>query len=159
MSSYFFLRNKFNQWYICPFKVDGIIYNCCEQYMMAQKSELFEDWETHVKIMASENPKEVKDLGREVKGFNQKVWDLHKSYIVFKGNYHKFKQNEEIRNLLLDTKNLYLAETNKDDWTWSIGIDKKDAIDIPPHKYPGQNLLGITLMQVREVLKNEENKK
>lgn len=33
----------FSQWFPYNFEVDGIMYNCAEQYMMAEKARVFED--------------------------------------------------------------------------------------------------------------------
>ncbi|MBC1996683.1 NADAR family protein, partial [Listeria seeligeri] len=34
-------KSCFSQWWICSFKVDGVEYNCAEQFMMAEKAKLF----------------------------------------------------------------------------------------------------------------------
>src|SRR5579883_1488555 len=41
----FFWHGPFSQWHGCTFRVDGVAYNCAEQYMMAQKAVLFGDEE------------------------------------------------------------------------------------------------------------------
>jgi ribA/ribD-fused uncharacterized protein len=61
-----------------------------EQYMMAEKARLFNDSETLVEIMKSNHPKQIKDLGRQVKNFNEELWIQRRYSIVLKGNYAKF---------------------------------------------------------------------
>lgn len=39
-----------SQWYMCDFTVDGHLYHCMEQYMMAQKALKFKDYDTLQKI-------------------------------------------------------------------------------------------------------------
>ncbi len=34
-----------SQWWPCSFEVDGVYYNCAEQFMMAEKARLFGDEE------------------------------------------------------------------------------------------------------------------
>ena len=60
-----------SQWYPCRFETNGIEYCCTEQYMMAQKALLFGDQEIYERIMASDQAKEIKALGREIRGFEQ----------------------------------------------------------------------------------------
>jgi predicted NAD-dependent protein-ADP-ribosyltransferase YbiA (DUF1768 family) len=36
-------KNYPSQWYIAPFVIDNITYNCCEKYMMAEKARFFND--------------------------------------------------------------------------------------------------------------------
>ena len=40
-----FWNGPFSQWYPSKFTIDGIEYNCCEQYMMAKKALMFGDAE------------------------------------------------------------------------------------------------------------------
>lgn len=71
----FFYRAKLGQWTIAPMTVEGITYNCCEQYMMYQKALLFNDTETAEQILSQQEPKIQKDLGRKVKNFDQEIWN------------------------------------------------------------------------------------
>ena len=48
-------------------------YLCMEQYMMAGKAALFSDQEIRKEILACSDPKQIKALGRKVRGFEQKV--------------------------------------------------------------------------------------
>ena len=58
--------------------------------MMYQKAQLFGDYETADKILLVTTPKEMKDLGRQVKGFNEDIWIANREKIVYQGNYTKF---------------------------------------------------------------------
>ena len=44
-------------------------YLCMEQYMMAGKAELFGDSEIREQILKCSDPKQIKALGRKVRGF------------------------------------------------------------------------------------------
>lgn len=72
----------FSQWYPCSFEVDGIPYNCAEQYMMAGKARVFNDEETLGKILSASDPKIIKALGREVKNFDTDKWSAVSKDIV-----------------------------------------------------------------------------
>ncbi len=63
-------KSCFSQWYDCRFEADGVQYHTTEQYMMAQKAALMCDTPTYTKIMAADNPKDYKALGREVQHFD-----------------------------------------------------------------------------------------
>lgn len=69
---YLFWKHEFGQWTQRDM-VDkqGVIYNCCEQYMMAHKALLFNDQQNYQAIMNEPVPKIQQQLGREVKGFKQ----------------------------------------------------------------------------------------
>lgn len=115
-----------------------------------------------------------KALGRQVKDFDEKIWDERKynlmlSYssstdlraadklrIVEEGNHHKFTISEDAENLramLLATGDRELVEASPRDKIWGIGYAEKDA----GYKRArwGQNLLGKALMSVRRRLRDE----
>ena len=58
-----------SQWYPSYMVIDGQHYWNVEQYLMAEKARLFGDQETLQKIWQTQDPKEIKKLGREVKGY------------------------------------------------------------------------------------------
>src|SRR5688572_28139166 len=86
----------FSQWYESPFTVQGIIYKTSEHWMMAQKALLFRDSDNFEKIINCNKPGEAKELGRQVSGYDDGVWNNIKFEIVKLGNIHKFNQNPEL---------------------------------------------------------------
>lgn len=147
----FFYSNKeiYSQWYKCSFIHNGQEYNCAEQAMMAEKAKLFNDHSSFLKIINSSNPKEQKELGRQIKSFNQNVWDQKKEKIIYEINYSKFNQNEKLKQELLDTNILILVEASPTDKIWGIGLDENDPRAEDIDKWQGLNLLGEAIMTVR----------
>ena len=167
----YFLTGPFSQWHESSFVVtdDGVErkYNCAEQYMMARKAALFQDQETHDRIMKVqpvrgrrfiEVPKEQKALGREVKNFDLKVWTEGVARgIVYKGNVAKFSQNADMKKYLLDTENRFLVEGASYDRVWGVGIDWNNPLILDEKNWKGTNWLGLTLMDVRTFLVDRAN--
>lgn len=153
---YFFrpyeLYGEFSQWYMSPFHIEGITYNCCEQYMMWSKAMLFGDSCNAKLILNEKNPYIQKCIGRKVKNFDDKVWIEKRMGIVRDANMAKFKQNKRLFDMLLSTKNEDIYEASPYDKIWGIGVNKKRAIS--EGKWKGINLLGISLMDVRNSLRN-----
>ncbi|GAB3366258.1 NADAR family protein [Arachidicoccus ginsenosidivorans] len=152
--------NYLSQSWIAPFKVNGVTFPTAEHWMIYQKARLFEDQEIAAKVMSTKHPDDVKSLGRKITGFVEEVWDCHKYNIVLEGNYCKFLQNESLLNILLATKTAILAEASSTDEVWGIGLSMEDNRIRNPLLWPGQNLLGFALMEVRDLLiENYENEK
>lgn len=150
-------KSCFSQWYNCRFSVDGVEYHTAEQYMMSQKALLFGDTAVNTEIMQANHPKQFKDLGRKISGFNEKIWNDNKTDIVIRGNYAKFSQNPELKKFLLNTGNRVLVEASPYDRIWGIGMSADNSGIDNPLNWQGENLLGFCLMEVRDMLLEENS--
>lgn len=143
----------FSNWHQTGFRDDNNIYYAnCEQYFMAQKAILFKDIVKKELIMKTSNPKNIKSYGRQVENFNETIWEEHKYEIMVSGCFYKFFNNEQAKKILLNTGNKFIAEASKFDFVWGIGLTKDEALKNPKKNWPGQNLLGQCLMEVRSLL-------
>jgi ribA/ribD-fused uncharacterized protein len=155
----FFWSNKspFSNWYRIDFEIENIRFNCSEQYMMYKKAMLFNDDEVAKKITATNNPGKQKALGRQVKNFNQELWEKNCKQIVYEANYAKFTQNEHLLKALLKTKGTTLVEASPVDFIWGIGLEEDDPRALDRKQWRGTNWLGELLTELRENLIKEEN--
>ncbi|EAE3610166.1 hypothetical protein BJM33_11010 [Listeria monocytogenes] len=147
-------KSCFSQWWICSFKVDGVEYNCAEQFMMAEKAKLFNDMEMREKILTAKHPKQAKDFGRLIRGFQEDIWLKNRFNIVMRANQAKFSQNEELKKFLMQTKKRILVEASPVDKIWGIGMAADNKNVENPLYWKGLNLLGFALMAVRDELEN-----
>ena len=145
-------KTCFSQWWKSDFTIDIEDYCCMEQYMMAEKARLFEDKEILEEIMKSKHPKQIKELGRKVRNFDEEVWKKKRYSIILNGNYAKFLQNEELRQFLIQTQNRVLVEASPYDKIWGIGMSADNEHIENPLEWQGLNLLGFALMEVRDEL-------
>jgi len=151
----FFWNGIYSQWYQAPMTIDGVLYNCCEQYMMHQKALFFGDTDIAERIMLTSHPRDQKELGRQVKNFNKERWDKVNLQIVYKGNFAKFSQNEDLKKQLLETGNKILVESSPYDQIWGIGMGEFDEGVDNPLNWKGQNLLGWAITLVKQELQNQ----
>ena len=152
---HFFWSGPFSQWQRARFEMDGVEFNTAEQAMMYHKAKVFGDDAIAEQILATSDARKQKALGRKVKGFDNAVWDQHKEDIVLRANRAKFGQNKGLRRKLFQTGDRMLVEASPLDLIWGIGLDADNARSTPPDQWPGQNLLGKIITQVREELKAE----
>jgi len=150
-----FLKGYLSNWYKSEFTVNGIKFVNSEQYMMYQKAMVFGDTEIAEKILASTSPSEVKGLGRKVRNYNDTIWNGLRQIIVYDGLMAKFSQNEDLKKQLLETGDDILVECNPTDNIWAVHLGEDDPRVQDVSTWEGQNLLGFTLMRVRENLRNE----
>ena len=147
-----------SNWHISNFKIKGITYASVEQYIMNSKAVLFKDKASEKKIMGTSNPNMQRSLGRKVKNFDDKVWDVNKEQILYDGLHDKFSQDDDLKKKLLATGNETLVEASPFDRIYGIGLRENDLRALNKKTWRGQNLLGYTLMKVREALDNNHKK-
>lgn len=145
-------KSCFSQWFDSTFKVAGTEFHTAEHYMMAEKALLFGDMAIYEQIVNSSKPGKVKELGRQVKDFNQRVWEENRFQIVVRGNFHKFSQNKDLGIFLKRTNDRILVEASPVDNIWGIGLAQNDKNAENPYFWNGLNLLGYALMETRDIL-------
>lgn len=136
------------------FQSNLITYSSAEQFMMFHKAIVFLDLDTAISIMKTNNVREIKDLGRQVKNFDDEIWQFYRSKIVYEGNKAKFTQNEELKNALIATENTTLVEAAYNDSIWGIGLSENDPRSRNRKTWEGKNLLGEILTIIREEIIN-----
>ncbi len=142
-----------SNWAPCEIKDnEHATYDSSEQFFMAQKAVFFGDDDTLLKIMTSKDVSRIKELGREVKGFDEQAWMVVSDDFMFEANLLKFSQNANLRKTLMATGDDVLVECNPADLIWGAGIDMMDKRVHEPFEWPGQNKFGFTLMKVRDEL-------
>lgn len=148
----FFWDGPFSQWRPTTFIVQGMQYNCAEQYMMHQKALLFNDTAMAKLIMETSSPRLQKQYGRSVGDFDWAVWKHYAKDIVYVGNHAKFTQHMDLLLRLIATSPTILVEASPTDSVWGIGLDAQKASITPQELWPGTNWLGEVLTQLRDDL-------
>jgi ribA/ribD-fused uncharacterized protein len=146
------INGYLSNWFLSDFVKNGITFSSMEQYMMYQKAKLFCDLEIAEKILKTSNAGKIKAFGRSVKNYNDTIWNGTRQIIVYEGLLEKFRQNKELYEKLLATKQCILAECAVQDKIWGIGLSMKDERRFDINEWKGQNLLGFAIMSVREKL-------
>lgn len=145
----------FSQWWPAPFAVDGVTYPTAEHWMMAGKARLFGDADAERRAIDASHPKEAKDAGRSVRGFDEEIWRQRRFGLVVEGSVRKFGQHPSLRDYLLGTGSRVLVEASPVDRVWGIGLAADDERAADPARWRGLNLLGFALMEARQRLMAE----
>ncbi len=139
-----------SNWYHSDFMVDGMKFSSMEQFMMYRKAVCFHDNLIAKQILETEDVAAIKALGREVSNYDDHVWNGVRQITVYEGLLAKFSQNDDLKKKLESTGNAILAECAVRDRIWGIGLSMHDPRRMNPKQWNGKNLLGYTLMMVRD---------
>ena len=122
-----------------PVKMKGKVWPTSEHYFQAQK---FVGTAHEEEIRRVKSPMIAARMGRDRKRPLRHDWESVKDEIMFEAVRAKFTQHEELRKILLATGDAEIIEHTGKDSYWGDGGDGS-----------GENMLGKTLMLVREKLR------
>lgn len=130
----------FSNSYKSDFVINERVYPTVEHYVTAMKFiETDAAWAEEIRT--AKNILSVRSKGR-AKGHTGDVnYENKKIDYMRAGLYEKFTQDEELKKLLLGTKELELEEESED-MIWGVGVDGT-----------GENLTGLLLVELRDILR------
>jgi ribA/ribD-fused uncharacterized protein len=85
---------------------------------MWRKAMRYGDGEIAGQILAAVHRHRAKDLGRQVRGFDQHLWEQRHFDIVVDGSVAKFGQHIPLREYLLGTWERVMVEASPTDRVW-----------------------------------------
>lgn len=173
-------RTIYSNWYETPDQFSdplngGLTFTSSETAFMWWKAVFFQDHKIATLLEQKGcTPLTAKQLGRQIKDYDDKVWECvrlgYMQYVL----YLKFLQNPEWADRLKTTGKRVLIEASPTDRVWGCGLDVEAAAahakaEEDAHwldqgtlqcrgfnpqsiKWPGRNLLGQALMTVRSLL-------
>jgi ribA/ribD-fused uncharacterized protein len=144
-----------SNWAKSGISIEGVTYNCVEQWIMACKARACGDASILQQIMQAQSPRKQKGLGRSLdKKLVQRFWRQSEKWNAqLRGVRAKFSQNATLAVRLLRTGVKQIAEASPSDVIFGIGLAPSDPLAQDPKNWKGMNLLGNALMQVREEIR------
>jgi ribA/ribD-fused uncharacterized protein len=144
---------EFSNMHEAKIQVDGITFPTVEHYFQWSKAKMFGDAEIQTKILKTASPKTVKSYGKKVKGFDEESWSAKKDEVMRTAVKAKLMQHPDILRKLRDTGVRPIAEADPRGKYWGIGTsaDTSKAKDVS--RWPGKNVMGKILMNLRTELK------
>lgn len=154
--AFFGAQSPLSNHHPAPFTYKGQRYSCSEQFLMHLKAQTFEEEELSVKILATENPVEMKSLGRRIERsskFDLSVWQDIAPSKMEAALLAKFEQNPRLKRALLDTKDKIILEANPSDAYWGVGMSLRDRNLLVEEAWiHTDNKMGLILQNVRDKL-------
>ena len=145
MTVYFYTSREkpygcFSNFSLHGFELDGYWWITSEHYFQAQKF-LDTDIDWFHKIREVKTPKDAAKMGRSRQHTLRFDWEEVKDEIMYQAVLCKFTTHQNIRDILIRTKDQLIVENSPIDYYWGCGQDGS-----------GKNKLGKILMEVRSIL-------
>lgn len=141
---YFNANSKEYKWLsnmaVCFMEIEGEAWKTVEHFFQSMK---FTDPVLRERIRQLDSPFEAKTAGRVRHPSFVKDWNVKRTTVMYMACRTKFNI-PEFRELLVNTAGYELLEDSNDNF-WGIGSNGK-----------GKNMLGVTLMKIRETLLEED---
>lgn len=131
---------------------DGTVYNCAEQAFQHKKAIACECLITAEKIMRQKDPYEMKRLANQITITAD--WISQEESIMSKILSEKFKQNDKLCALLIDTGSKQLHEASNDS-KWAMGAELSSKA-VAAGTWNGSDLMGRLLEGVRASITGDD---
>ena len=139
----------FSNFYPCKVAIGKHRFSCSEQAFQFLRAKSLNRHLLATKIYLTRDPRDMKQKGAEAGTSDE--WETKQLDLMYICIKRKFKQNPELRELLLKTKDLELVEATPDRF-WGCGATLSSNA-LRRHDWPGANKHGKILMIVREELR------
>ena len=136
----------FSNFALYPFYLDQEMWATSDHYFQAYKFH-GTDPKHFMVIWGARTPAEAAKMGRDRSHPLRKDWLAVKDDVMRRAIRAKFDAHDDIRTLLLSTCDREIIEDSPVDYYWGCGADKT-----------GKNMLGILLMELRGIYRQEPMK-
>ena len=152
MIAFYGKTSPYSNFHYTEFEYKGYKVTSSEQAFMLEKALMFDESMVEA-ILATDDPRAIKRLGRKVRNFDEKKWNKVRYDIMVDILLAKFSV-EPLKSELLSTGDELMVEASPNDKVWGAGLALGDPRLNYPNYYPGRNLLGKALMEARTWLRN-----
>ena len=134
-----------------PIEIEGVSFNCVEQYFQYEKALFFKKDHKAAEIKKHSDPRSQKRIGDQIKGSSQENerWFEQAKRVMANAVKAKMDQNPHARKALLNTKDHKLGEASRD-LTWGTGVAIHHRNATNTNSWGGKNFLGEIMTQVRD---------
>lgn len=152
----FFSKNSIlSNHFPSEFTVNEQKFYTVEHYLAVKRAAFSDNPSMIQKASTARDPRQAKYVLNSLKEDRPQEWYAGVEEILLEGLRAKFKQNSNLQSFLLNTGGLQLGEASMDA-RWGIGMTLEDPEVLNSTKWnPDGNLLGRTLMLIREELKQD----
>jgi ribA/ribD-fused uncharacterized protein len=139
--------------YDAPIQIEGTTFPTVEHYFQWSKARQFGDAAAQAKILKTPSAKSVKSYGKKVTPFDAEVWSAMAEKVMRIAVKAKFMQHPELLEQLRKTGTRLIGEADPRSKHWGIGTSAETSKAKDPAKWPGKNVMGKILMDLRTELK------
>lgn len=147
--AFFSAKSVFSNGYGCEFNYDDKGVHSAQQALVYGKALLLGDYSIAEKVLDTKNtPMAYHNLNKQING-DVNLWENYRSRVMISILDDKFNDSERLYLLkATGSRKLLLASPYDSVWGIGAGLSKVDTVW---NSYTGKNLLGESLMKVRNI--------
>lgn len=139
--------------------INGVNYHSARQALAVELARLFDDEKHYNEFMEMDSPEGIRYTLEDVPGdmeTHRAKWLSEIIKLLYAINTEKFSKYPALAAQLLETQNAILAAYEPDDLYLGIGLSPENPLAQNQKQWTGQNLLGKALMDIRDLIRTQE---
>lgn len=145
-----------SNWYEAPFVLDGREFANVEQAFVYLKAMHFGDEATARRVFAMSDPLYLQRINKQVTPYDRREWLAERESVMRRCVGEKVAQVEGLADFLCSTGDATIAACSPRDRYWGNGCDPMSLSRLVPSEWPGKNVLGSILEDLRAALSTAE---
>ena len=132
---------------------EGELFNSVEHAYQSKKSIVCGNMDARRRLQLCVNPGKAKYIGKDI--VETQEWIMQRVKVMREILQAKLEQCETYRRKLLACRG-QIVEAVPGERFWSAGMSKDQLTQVPVNQWPGQNMLGVLHMELRDALLNRQ---
>ena len=144
---------------VAEFEIDGLRFSSVLQYLLFKRCLICNDKRRAYRLLSTDNPdKQITMAYERNSEYLQyiRAWEGIRQLSAYRAQLAKFTQNKLLHDMLLATENAIIVECSKSSRIWSCGFSLDDPSRLKMEQWLGSNMMGFTVMAVRDEIKRRE---
>ena len=147
-------EDQLSNFFKCDIEWGDLILPSAEHVYQVEKAKAHQRPEIVVEIQRATDARSAKAISYKI--ITRKGWEEENQVLMMDILRAKFDQHPELRKTLMESGDTVIAECVPNQFMWSTGLSKEAAARTHPEKWPGKNILGEMMVELRQEYRDKQ---